>query len=112
MQGLRATLQGMSKGRAVLVGVAAAVLAGCLLASYLTRGAMAHLPFRNGQGGAEQQGLVDQSPWQTVAALTPLATSTEEKGLAREAERLAGHEVDPAVAVALRRGGVEEAGVD
>src|ERR1017187_7804759 len=109
MQGLRATLQGMSKGRAVLVGAAAAVLAGCLLASYLTRGAMAHLPLRNGQGGAEQQGLVDESPWQTVAALVPLATSTEEKGLAREAERLADHEVDQAFAMALRQAEMEKA---
>jgi small-conductance mechanosensitive channel len=108
MQGLRATLQGMSKGRLVLVGVAAAVLAGCLLASFLTRGAMAHLPLRNGQGGAEQQGLVDESPWQTVAALAPLATSTEEKGLAREAERLADHEVDQAFAMALRQAEMEK----
>jgi hypothetical protein len=109
MQGLRATLQGMSKGRAVLVGVAAAVLAGCLLASFLTRGAMAHLPLRDGQGGAEQQGLADESPWQTVAALAPLATSTEEKGLAREAERLADHEVDQAFAMALRQAEMEKA---
>src|ERR1017187_6215922 len=99
---------GMSKGRVALVGVAAAVLAGCLLASYLTRGAMAHLPLRNGQGGAQQQGLVDQGPWQTVAALAPLATSTEEKGLAREAERLADHEVDQAFAMALRQAEMEK----
>jgi small-conductance mechanosensitive channel len=109
MQGLRATLQGMSKGRLVLVGVAAAVLAGCLLASFLTRGAMTSLPFLDGQGGAEQQGLVDESPWQTVAALAPLATSTEEKGLAREAERLADHEVDQALAMALRQAEMEKA---
>ena len=109
MQGLRATLQGMSKGRLVLVGVAAAVLAGCLLASFLTRGAMTSLPFLDGQGGAEQQGLVDESPWQTVAALAPLATSTEEKGLAREAERLADHEVDQAFAMALRQAEMEKA---
>ena len=92
---------GMSKGRAVLVGVAAAVLAGCLLASFLTRGAMAHLPFLNGQRQGE--GLVDQKPWQTVSSLAPLAVSTEEKGFAREAERLADHEVDQAFAMALRQ---------
>src|ERR1035441_9725596 len=109
MQGLRATLQGMSKGRLVLVGTAAAVLAGCLLASYLTRGAMTSLPFLDGQRGAEQQGLVDESPWQTVAALAALATSTEEKGLAREAERLADHEVDQAFAMALRQAEMEKA---
>ena len=108
MQGWRVTFQGMSKGRLVLVGVAATVLAGCLLASFLTRGAMRSLPSRNRQGGPEQQGLVDQSPWQTVAALAPLATSTEEKGLAREAERLADHEVDQAFAMALRQAEMEK----
>jgi small-conductance mechanosensitive channel len=98
---------GMSKGRAVLVGLAAAVLAGCLLASYLTQGAMEHLPFLNGQGGAEGAGLVDQRPWQTVSSLAPLAVSSEERGFAREAERLADHEVDQAFAMALRQAEME-----
>jgi small-conductance mechanosensitive channel len=99
----------MSKGRVVLVGLAAAVLAICLVASYLTRGAMANLPFLSGRGGAaaESSGLVDQRPWQTVAALAPLATSAEEKGFAREAERLADHEVDQAFAMALRQSEME-----
>jgi small-conductance mechanosensitive channel len=99
---------GMSRGRVVLVGAAVCVLAVCLLASYLTRGSMATLPFLNGRGGgAESSGLVDQRPWQTVAALAPLATSAEEKGFAREAERLADHEVDQAFAMALRQAGME-----
>ena len=96
----------MSNGRGVLVAIAAGLLAVCLAASYMTRGAMANLPFLNGHGGASQ-GLVDQRPWQTVAALAPLAVSTEEKGLAREAERLADHEVDQAFAMALRQAGME-----
>ena len=94
---------GMSKGRAVLVGIAAAVLAGCLLASFLTRGAMDHLPFLDGQGGPGSSGLVDQRPWQTVSSLAAQAVSTEERGFAREAERLADHEVDQAFAMALRQ---------
>ena len=99
---------GMSKGRLVLVGIAAAVLVVCMLASFLTRGSMANLPFLNGQaGGAESSGLVDQRPWQTVAALAPLAVSAEEKEVARDAERLADHEVDQAFAMALRQAEME-----
>lgn len=98
---------GMNKGRLVLVGVSAALLAVCLVASYLTEGAMANLPFLGGEGGGAAQGLVDQRSWQTVAALAPLAVSAEEQGVAREAERLADHEVDQAFAMALRQAEVE-----
>jgi small-conductance mechanosensitive channel len=97
----------MSRARLVLVGIAAAVLAVCLLASFLTRGAMANLPFLNGQRGAASE-LVDQKPWQTVAALAPLAISAEEQALAREAERLADHEVDQAFAMALRQAEMDQ----
>ena len=96
---------GMSKGRVLLVGIAAAVLAVCLLASYLTRGSMANLAFvGNQQPGTE---LVDQRPWQTVSALAPLAVTAEERTLARQAERLADHEVDQAFAMALRQAEME-----
>src|ERR1019366_9937702 len=98
---------GMNKGRLVLVGVSAALLAVCLVASYLTEGAMANLPFLGGKGGGAAQGLVDQRPWQTVAALAQLAVAAEEQGFAREAERLADHEVDQAFAMALRQAEVE-----
>src|SRR5580704_16310085 len=99
----------MKNGRAVLVGVPAAVLVICVVASFLTRGAMANLPFLQGrQGGqAVSVGLVDQRPWQTVAALAPLAVSAEEQAFAREAERLADHEVDQAFAMALRQAALE-----
>jgi small-conductance mechanosensitive channel len=98
----------MSKGRALLVGTPAVVLVVCLVASYLTRGAMAHLPFLNGRGGAGQvSGLVDQRPWQTASELAPLAVSSEEQQFAREAERLADHEVDQAFAMALRQAEME-----
>ena len=101
--------QGMNKGRAILVGIPAGLLAVCLVASYLTRGAMANLAFLHGQGGAEGAELVDQRPWQTVAALAPLAVSAEEKADALEAERLADHEVDQAFAMALRQADMEKA---
>ena len=91
-----------NKGRAILVGGPAVLLAVCLVASFLTRGAMGNLAFLRSHGGRSGSELVDQSPWQTVAAVAPLAVSAEEQGFAREAERLADHEVDQAFATALR----------
>jgi small-conductance mechanosensitive channel len=72
----------------------------------MTRGAMENLPFLKG-GGDVQGGLVDQRPWQTAEALAGLAVSAEERVLAREAERLADHEVDRAFAQALRQASAE-----
>src|SRR5208283_5990750 len=86
---------GRSRGRLMLVAASAVVLVVCLVASYLTRGAMSNLPNRN-----ERSGLVDQQPWQTASSLANLAVSAEEKQFAREAERLADHEVDQAFAMA------------
>lgn len=89
--------------RKLLIAVPVAVLVVLLVASYLTRGAMVNLPFLQGKRGASSaEGLVDQRPWQTAQALAPLAVSVEEKRLARNAERLADHEVDQAFAMALR----------
>ena len=74
------TFPGMTKGRAWLVGIPAGLLVVCLVASYLTRGAMANLAFlKSHNGAAQDSGLVDQRPWQTVAALAPLAVSAEEQ---------------------------------
>jgi small-conductance mechanosensitive channel len=97
----------MTRGRAILIGIPAAVLLICLAASYLTRGAMANLPFLKGENTSGANTLVDQRPWQTASALAPLAVSTEEKNLALEAERLADHEVDQAFAMALRQASME-----
>jgi small-conductance mechanosensitive channel len=91
-----------SKRRFVLVGASAAVLVVCLAASYLTQGAMSGRPRLRGQPG-----LVDQQPWQTASALSGLAASAEEKQFARQAERLADHEVDQAFAMALRQAEME-----
>lgn len=47
--------------------------------------------------------LVDQTPLLTARSLVPLATTPEEQELARQAERLANHEVNLAFTDALRR---------
>jgi len=51
---------------------------------------------------ADTSAHVDLRPWQTAHALAALATTAEEKELARQAERFADHEVDQAFASALR----------
>ena len=91
------------------LGVALAL---CLAFSWMTRDAMAHLPFLRGQAKANslaggQKTIVDLSPWQTIEALVPLAVTSEEIEDAREAERLADHEVDQAFATGLRRAGAQ-----
>jgi small-conductance mechanosensitive channel len=77
----------------------------CLIFAWTTRDAMAHLPFLQGKGQGlvgSQNTFVDQRPWQTAQALAPLAVSAEEAEYAREALRLADHEVDQAFDSALR----------
>jgi small-conductance mechanosensitive channel len=73
---------------------------------------MEHLPFLHGQpsgwsGVPIRHGIVDQRPWQTAQTLAALAESAEERELAREAERLADHEVDQAFAQSLRQASAE-----
>jgi small-conductance mechanosensitive channel len=88
--------------RRLSIAIPAALLAVCLFGAWWTRGSMTHLPFLRGKGAAAQNTLVDQRPWQTIESLAPLAVSAEEQSLAREAERLADHEVDQSFAFALR----------
>ncbi|QNI36483.1 mechanosensitive ion channel family protein [Edaphobacter albus] len=101
----------MKELRKLSIAVPALVLLASLIGAYLTRGAMANLPFLRANGrtyGSRPSGeLVDQRPWQTIEALAPLAVSVEEKRLVREAERLADHEVDQAFAQALRQTSLE-----
>ena len=99
----------LGKARFVSFLVLLAVLAVCVAFSWTTRDAMAHLPFLKGQGthagvtSAGEATLVDLHPWQIAQALAPLAVSKEEEEYAREAERLADHEVNQAFASSLRR---------
>jgi small-conductance mechanosensitive channel len=97
----------MKDMRKLLIAVPATALMVLLIASYVTRGSMANLPFLRGQRGASAETLVDQRPWQTAQALAPMAVSVEEKRFARNAERLADHEVDQAFAQALRMAAFE-----
>jgi hypothetical protein len=88
------------------------VLAVSLAGAFLTRGVMTYLPFlqpRKGSwtGAYVPHGVVDQRPWQTAATLAALAQSAEEKEFAREAERLADHEVDQAFSQSLRQASLE-----
>jgi len=91
------------------IAVPALLLLAALLGLFLTRGSMANLPSLRNRSGARNSidSLVDQSPWQTVEALAPLAVSADEKRLARQAERLADHEVDQAFAQSLRQASVD-----
>ncbi len=97
-----------SKARVSLLFTLVALLAACIVLSIATHGSMARLPFLNGRAYVSgssgiKQPIVDLRPWQTAQALAPLAVSAEEIEFAREAERLADHEVDQAFASALRQ---------
>src|SRR6202166_1561113 len=103
----------MNRARIVIVLILLIVLAATLAAAFLTRGVMAFLPFLqvrkgNWTGAYVQRGVVDQRPWQTAATLAALAQSAEEKELARDAERLADHEVDQAFSQSLRQASLEK----
>jgi len=98
----------MNRARKIAVAVSLGFFVLCLAGSYMTRGVMEHLPFLHGQkeSWAETvvpRGIVDQRPWQTAATLAELAESAEEREFARDAERLADHEVNQAFSQSLRQ---------
>ena len=95
----------MKAFRRLAIAIPAALLLLCLAGTWLTRGAMSQLPFLRTQRAAKGASttIVDLRPWQTVESLAPLAVSSEEQSLAREAERLADHDIDQAFALALRQ---------
>src|SRR6202030_3874572 len=103
----------MNRARMVIVLIMLIMLAGTLAGTFLTRGVMAYLPFvqaRKGDwtGAYVPPGVVDQRPWQTAATLAALAQSSEERELARDAERLADHEIDQAFSQSLRQASLEK----
>ena len=92
--------------------VLCAVLAIGGVVAWRTNDVMGNLPFlkQAGKSGALSGGpktLVDQTPWKTAELLTALAVTQEELEYARQAERLADHEVDQAFATALREATLE-----
>jgi hypothetical protein len=102
-------------GRVAMICIA--VLAGLfVLGSVLawrTNDVMGNLPFlKQATGGIAtvggQKQLVDETPWKTAAAAAALAVSQEELVYARQAERLADHEVDQAFATALRKASLQQ----
>jgi small-conductance mechanosensitive channel len=102
----------MNRGHKITAAVSLAVVILCIVGSVMTRGVMEHLPFLHGQGtgwnaAPRPTGIVDQRPWTTAKALAPLAVSAEELEYAREAGRLADHEVDQAFAQSLRQASAE-----
>ncbi len=102
----------MNRGHKITAAVSLAVVVLCMLGTFMTRGVMEHLPFLHGQKAGwnavpRPYGIVDQRPWQTAKTLAALAVTAEELELAREAERLADHEVDQAFAQSLRQASAE-----
>ena len=98
----------MNRTRILTALIILAALVIALKGAFMTRGVMAYLPFLqakkgNWTGAYVPLGIVDQRPWQTAATLAALAQSAEEKELAREAERLADHQVDQAFSQSLRQ---------
>ena len=98
----------MNRTRKLAVLIILAALLITLVGAFMTRGVMEYLPFlqakKGGWTGAYVPlGIVDQRPWQTATTLAALAQSAEERELAREAERLADHEVDQAFSQSLRQ---------
>src|SRR6202171_6873465 len=103
----------MNRARMVIVLILLIILAVTLEGAFLTRGVMTYLPFLqarkgNWTGAYVSHGVVDQRPWQTAPTLAALAQSAEERELAREAERLADHEVDQAFSQSLRQASLEK----
>jgi small-conductance mechanosensitive channel len=103
----------MNRARMVIVLILLIILAVTLAGAFLSRGVMTYLPFLQGRkgdwtGAYVPHGVVDQRPWQTAATLAALAQSAEERELAREAERLADHEVEQAFSQSLRQASLEK----
>jgi small-conductance mechanosensitive channel len=103
----------MSRARLVILLILLMVLAVTLVGTFMTSGVMSYLPFLqakagNWTGAYVPRGVVDQRPWQTAATLAALAQSSEERELARDAERLADHEIDQAFSQSLRQASLEK----
>jgi small-conductance mechanosensitive channel len=103
----------MNRARMAIVLIMLMVLAVTLAGALMTRGVMSYLPFLqartgNWTGVYVPPGIVDQRPWQTAATLAALAQSSEERELARDAERLADHEIDQAFSQSLRHASLEK----
>lgn len=94
----------VDRTRLAALVVLSALLVLCLAFAWLTRGSMSGLSFLSrGNRITAPKSLVDLRPWQTAQTLAAMAVTAEEAAFARDAERLADHEVDQAFATALRQ---------
>ena len=103
----------MTRIRKLTIAVLLVLLITAMAGSFLTRGVMEYLPFLqakkgNWTGDYVSHGIVDQRPWQTASTLAAMAKSAEEQEFAREAERLADHEVDQAFSQWLRQASLDK----
>ena len=103
----------MNRSRRVIVFILLIVLVVTVAGAFMTRGVMEYLPFLQVKKGSwtgayVPLGIVDQRPWQTAATLSALAQSAEERKLAKDAERIADHEVDQAFSQSLRQASLEK----
>jgi hypothetical protein len=103
----------MTRARRLSILIMLIILGATSAGVFLTRGVMEYLPFLQAKkgnwiGDYVSRGVVDQRPWQTAATVSALAQSAEEKEFAREAERLADHEVDQAFSQSLRQAALEK----
>jgi small-conductance mechanosensitive channel len=97
----------LTKGTLLALAVLLVVLIVCFAFAWNSSDAMAQLSFlrqaKTRQPGNGGDAPVDLRPWQTAHVLAGLAVTAEEVEYAREAERLADHEVDQSFALALRQ---------
>jgi small-conductance mechanosensitive channel len=98
---MRPVVEMIKDRRRLIVLLPALALIACIVGIYVTRDSMATLQFRRATSAGRD--LVDERPWQTAQTLAALAVSAEEQRYAREAQRIADHEVDQAFATALRQ---------
>jgi small-conductance mechanosensitive channel len=92
----------LGRTRLLLLACLSLLLALALAFSWITRGAGAQLAFLRAQQQSGSKSIVSTQPWQTARALAATAATFQEAQYARDAERLADHEVDQAFAAALR----------
>ena len=102
----------MNRAHITAAAATLALLILLLAATIMTQGVMDHLPFLHSQragwtAAPPAYQIVDQRPWKTAETLAPLAVSAEELAFAREAERLADHEVDQNFSQSLRQASAE-----
>jgi small-conductance mechanosensitive channel len=107
----------LGRTRLLLLGGLLALLVLFLIFAWITRDALAELPFLRkqraeaGRLAATGGTHVDIRPWQTAHTLAAFATTAEEKEFANQAERLGDHEVDLAFASALREAKLRQGAV-